>query len=85
MDVVPRSRIIEEFVVQIVLPRTAGDVGMFSCMLGDNEIEAHSTDALASAGDAIGEQRRIMRATSARQDEGHPALIIREALAQGDV
>ena len=57
----------------------------FCCILGDNEVEAHSTDALASAGDAIGEQRRIMRATSARQDEGHPALIIREALAQGDV
>ena len=57
----------------------------FCCILCDNEIEGHSTELLASARDAISEQRRIMREKSACQDEAHLVLIIRAALAQHNI
>ena len=52
----------------------------FCCILGDNEIDQHSTEVLESARDAICKQRRRMRVASSSKDEAHPAIIIRKAL-----
>ena len=53
----------------------------FCCILGDNEIDQHSTEVLESARDAICKQRRQMREASSSKDEANPAIIIRKALA----
>lgn len=53
----------------------------FCCILGDNEINQYSTDALNSARDAINKQRRLMREASAFKDETHPAIILQKVLA----
>ena len=53
----------------------------FGCIMGDNEIDQYSTDALDAARDAISKQRQVMRGESAFQDEAHPAIIIRRAMA----
>ena len=56
----------------------------FCCILGDNDIDQHSTEVLVSAQDAIRKQRRHMREASRSKDEAHPAIIIQKALtAQG--
>ena len=52
----------------------------FCCVLGDNDIDQHSTEVLESARDAICKQRRHMREASRTKDEANPAIIIQKAL-----
>ena len=52
----------------------------FCCILGDNDIDTHSTEVLKSAREAICKQRRSMREASRSKDEAHPAIVIQKAL-----
>ena len=52
----------------------------FCCILGDSDIDQHSTEVLESARDAICKQRRHMREASRTKDEANPAIIIQKAL-----
>ena len=52
----------------------------FCCIMGDNDIDRYSTDALESAWGAFGKQRRVMRRASAFKDDAHPAFIIRKVM-----
>ena len=53
----------------------------FCCILGDNDIDGYSTDALESARDVISNQRRLMKEASTFKDEAHPAITIQKAMA----
>ena len=53
----------------------------FCCIMGDNDIDQYSTDALDEARENISQQRRVMRGKSAFKDEANPAIIIRHAMA----
>ena len=52
----------------------------FCCILGDNDIDQHSTEVLESARDAICKHRQLLREASRSKDEAHPAIIIQKAL-----